>query len=290
MWSATPQWVPWTQSNALELLQSAHEKTVLDLKERYNLEEDKTKFEIAKDLVAFANSFGGTILVGVSEKLDNAERKTGRPKAFPSIEDAAALISQISVCARDFCRPPIVVDPQEIVLTAEETTSVLGRQMQNGARLLAVNVSPLITGPAGVFALGKDGKKQADAFRFPVRVGEVTKLLMPEELAFYMNSHERRMLLQLQQIRPDDTVRVWHRRLNGNLEQAREFNLRKIDAERQIATIELRSSTEKMAHVPLAFVKAVWLDEKGGWQVAVDGSVCDFDSAGVGFIPPGGYP
>lgn len=291
MWPTASLWTPWSQSNALTLLATAHEKTILDLKQQYDLTKPDTKFEIAKDLAAFANAFGGTVLVGAVEGTDTAGRKNGRCVAFLTISNSGPLIKQVTDSARDHCRPPIVVAPEEIRLTPAEAGVVLRRPHPDPVTLLAINISPLFSGPAGVFAIASDGKSKAsDAFRFPVRIGEGTTLLMPEELAFHMNSHERRILLSLQQVGTGCDVLVWSKALRPEqLKQSRAFKLKAVDPELQIAVLQPLDGPNKLttAHVPLTFMRAVWRDASGAWQLDVDGSVCDTQS-NIPFVPRGG--
>jgi hypothetical protein len=82
----------------------------------------------------------------------------------------------------------------------------VGRRAAASVTLVAINVQPLLTTPVGCGACARDGTPVPDAHRFPVRTVDGTRYLRPEELAFHMNSHERRMLLQLVNFPAGETV------------------------------------------------------------------------------------
>jgi predicted HTH transcriptional regulator len=60
-------WIPLSQENASLPLKTATKRTISDFKETYDLSDPTKTYELAKDVVAFTNNLGGTILVGVVE-------------------------------------------------------------------------------------------------------------------------------------------------------------------------------------------------------------------------------
>jgi hypothetical protein len=262
-------WTPWSQSTAIALANGAHEKTVLDLKSHCDLSRPTQTFELAKDMAAFANALGGTVLVGASERSDTLGRKTGRIEAFVPLTDDQALIKAATSAARDLCQPPITVEPEIIKLTPEEQSTIVDNPLQSTATLVALNVHPLVASPCGVAACDSNGKRVSDAFRFPLRFIEGTKWLRPEELAFHMNSHERRMYLLLVQLPRDRDVFVWDKG-QGGLGAKRTGRIGDLDPDRMIAKLQFKDS---VVHVPLTFVTAVWLDEKDVWNVDIRGAI-----------------
>jgi hypothetical protein len=274
---------PWSQSNALSLAVSAHEKTVLDLKTRYDLTNPTSVFELAKDMAAFANALGGTVLIGASEHSDSLGRKTGRIEAFvPNIDDAG-LIKAATTAARDLCQPPFTVEPEVIKLSVNEQASVVKKPLAQDATLVALNVHPLVASPCAVAACDAAGVRIANAYRFPLRFLEGTKWLKPEDLAFHMNSHERRMYLLLSRVPRDQRIQIWDKG-QGALGAKRLGKLIDVDAERMIAKFAFRGSDyEVIAHVPLVFVTAVWLDEKDVSNIDVRGA---FNVTKFGNVPP----
>lgn len=281
-------WQPWSQSNAIALSNTAHEKTILDLKTHYDLSDRAKTFELAKDMAAFANALGGTLLVGASEKNDSLGRKTGRIEAFIPKLDDQALIKSATTAARDLCQPSIIVEPEVIKLTTAEQAQIVGKPLSQDVTLVALNVHPLVASPCGVTACDATGSRIPDAFRFPLRFLEGTKWLKPEELAFHMNSHERRMYLLLARIPADQQIRVWDKGQGNAYGGKRVAKIVDVDAERMIIKLQFG---DVVAHVPLAFVTAVWLDEKDVSNIDVKGS---FDTSnttkiygGPPFVPYG---
>lgn len=277
-------WTAWSQSVAIELAGAAHEKTVLDLKTQYDLAKPTEAFELAKDMVAFANALGGTVLVGASERSDALGRKTGRIEAFVPLTNDQALIKAATTAARDLCQPPITVEPEVIKLTVDEQRGLVAKPLSADTTLLALNVHPLIASPAGVAACDVSGRRIPEAYRFPLRFLEGTKWLKPEELAFHMNSHERRIYLLLVQLPRDRQVRVWDKG-QGGLGGKRLAYLVDLDAERMIAKLQF-GNDKIIAHVPLTFVTAVWLDEKDLWNIDVKGAF-NVSNHEVPFVPHG---
>lgn len=263
-------WQAWSQSNALALATTAHEKTVLDLKTRYELGDATVPYELAKDMAAFANALGGTVLVGTSEHNDAHGRKTGRIEAFVPGVDDQALIKAATTAARDLCQPPITVEPEVIKLTVAEQGTISSKPLSQPVVLVALNVHPLLSSPSGVAACDDAGVRIPNAYRFPVRFLEGTKWLKPEELAFHMNSHERRICLLLAQVPRDAQIEIWDKG-QGALGGKRFCNLLDVDAERMIAKFEF-GNDKRVVHVPLTFVNAIWRDEKDVTNIDVRGA------------------
>jgi hypothetical protein len=280
-------WKPWSQSNALELASAAHEKTVLDLKERYDVQNVAHRFELAKDLAAFANALGGTVLVGVSEKSDQLGRKTGRIEAFVPVQDEQSLIKAATVAARDLCRPSITVEPEVIKLTTAEQAGIVKNPLPHDTVVIAFNVHPLLASPAGVAGCDASGTRIPHAYRFPIRFLEGTKWLHPEELAFHMNSHERRIYLLLAGLRRDRAVVVWDKGEGKTVSGGkRTVMIADLDAERLILKLEL--APQILAYVPLTFVAAAWLDENDQANIDVNGALKGANSySGPRFVPLG---
>jgi hypothetical protein len=60
-------WVPLTAENVVSMLRDSCEHAVMDFKTTYDVSDPLTAYEVAKDVAAFANRLGGTIVVGVVE-------------------------------------------------------------------------------------------------------------------------------------------------------------------------------------------------------------------------------
>ncbi|WP_434043005.1 MULTISPECIES: AlbA family DNA-binding domain-containing protein [Sorangium] len=154
----------------------------LDFKETASPE--KTA-EHAKDMAAFANTFGGVILIGSKVEAGIVEH--------PGISrsHASRLAEVYEQTAKEMCSPSPVVNA--IIIPAPGNFQVL----------LAINIDPFVEGPIGAKL------KEQDAWLFPVREASHTKYLRPNELPMYMNPKVRRTILLLDCIRNTDSVQLW---------------------------------------------------------------------------------
>ena len=261
-------WVPWSQVNALALLAHAHEKLTLDLKQSYDLNASDIKYEIAKDLAAFANVLGGTVLIGAIEGRDAAGRRHGRASAFASVASPVDIMRVAADAAASICRPAVQVAPEEIRLTPDEARLVTSRD-EGEVTLLALNVSAAIAAPIGVRCAG-----DADAYKFPFRSLERTVWMKPEDLVLHMNSHERRMLLLLSRVGPNEILRIWDSPEFSLGPRMRAFHVESVDP--ASLTVKVRTVTAgdyPFVNIPLTFVTAMWRDADGMWNVTINGSV-----------------
>lgn len=294
------RWEPLTHSNAVALLRAATENATLDLKAKYDTSSNRSApFEIAKDVAAFANNLGGTIVVGVRE---GKGPDRGRVVAFEEMltPSPGELVKEVDRAIRLFCLPVPVVNATEVNLGAEEAGQILGRGAVP-ATVLAINVPPMLNAPVGCLAsapackrcgdegheCSSDGKAIPNAYRFPMRVLEGTRFLRPDELAMIMNTNERRALLELSNLADQPKISVWFNSQSGFQRNiAMPCRIERIDTLLLVCVLHLVGS-ECRAEVPLRFVRATWQSSEG-WNVAIDGSA--FDGVGNdrwGFRPPG---
>lgn len=281
-------WIPISESNAEQTLETATERTTLDFKKTYDLTDPTKRYELGKDVVAFANNLGGTILIGVTE---GKGIHAGRAVRFEHVQNSGELIKVLEAMV-SLCRPVPVVVPEIVKLDAATQTSLLNRPVDDDVELLAINVYPLLATPIGAPSCDNEGKRIPDSYRFPIRTIEGTRYLRPEELAFHMNSAERRILLQLSQIRADerDMIDVWDYQLGDGLRPPRRCSLKSVEAESLSMTLAVMLAENPYeAEVPMTFVRAVW-KAKGRWNIALEGTVfyMKADTSFSGFIPLGG--
>jgi predicted HTH transcriptional regulator len=117
------------QGNAVAILVGVHEKAIIDFKKQYDLNDldrNDKRFEIAKDIAAFANHLGGTIVVGVVEN-----KQTGKIGAFNSVQDEKRLVQALDEALR-FCLPVPVATHEQIDLDAQAQNTLLGRPGATG--------------------------------------------------------------------------------------------------------------------------------------------------------------
>lgn len=167
---------------------AAQEREHLDFK----VFADQTKgLEHAKDIAAFANSLGGTILVGVTD--------TNGTLAIPGVAgQTATQVKDIYEHAALKCSPKARVDAVIIQLTA-------------GGAVVAVNVPPFpeaVLGVPGVVSVGGTHTEAPNSWRYPVRRATQTDFLTPEQLPMYMNPAIRRAFVRLSALSTTAPVRV----------------------------------------------------------------------------------
>lgn len=214
--------------------------------------------EIAKDIAALANAYGGSILIGVDE-----DRPSGRVKAIKGVTPAEAVEARKAVDdARDRHCHPAPLASVDVV--------------EKGAVLVAVvNVWP----SPGV-VIGVDVEGVQDAYKLPVRLGEKTDYLKLEQLPMLMSPDVRRVALVLSTFRGDTSTHVLP--ADGSIAT-------RIDGANIIRLDELENSVimrigtpvkrgnqtfSKWRHVsfPLNMVRAAW--KAGSFQfVAIEANV-----------------
>jgi hypothetical protein len=282
-------WTPLDQENARPRLRSAVEHAYFDFKQRYDQDDPATICEVAKDIAAFANHLGGTILVGAVEGRGESR---GRAVAFYSTPIAAT--SGLVATASALCRPVPIVSTERIELELPALNELLARPSTEPVELVAINVPPMLSTPVGAPVCDGTGKRLSDAYRFPIRTVDRTRFLRPEELAFHMNTRERQILLQLEAIPPTerDPVTVWSYDMGTGLKPPRRTcAIVGLDAAHLIVSIEMRQKEGKpvLARTPLVYVRAVWHDT-ARWNVSVEGSMFTMKAGATswaGFVPPG---
>ena len=269
----------WDPITTVEQLVAIFEKSDLDLKRRYDLALAKTPYDIAKDVSAFASAAGGTIVVG-------ADESGGRVAGLPGVAEAPELVREIGKAIQTFCSPWPLYQEKVLTLSPADYARVLPGSSNAPAAvdLLVVNVGPDVRGPIGVRPKNDKGNPIKDAYAFPVRVGEQTDWLRPDQLAMWMNSHERRIAIRLRAIASAAMICAFHEQRSDEGEWLT-LLLERVDEEQGVAVFSQSGRGGIAAHVPLAFVLAAWRDPvQGVWSVKVDGTIFPA-SAGMTFIP-----
>ncbi len=232
-----------------------------------------TQEELAKDVAAFANASGGTILVGADENFST----NALSGWFPLSEtDAAGVKTAYENAVRNRCSPPPVIDVQVIPWTAEKY-------------VVAVNVWPYPLLPVGV-RVNPDktvaGKKW-DAWIVFVRVGTGTKAFLPEQAAMLMIPTVRHALMLLDgipsnrragittffrmpQMVQDSQIR---KRAHLDLLEVRPLENAAVFRGAQIQKPNTYKVPAGIFHVPLNEVEAVWSLQDGTWCLKLKGQI-----------------
>lgn len=240
------------------------ERQWFDLKETYA--PDK-RAEMAKDVAAFANALGGTLIIGAKE--GPTEPDYTSPLAATHAEKVALAFDQ---AVRDFCRPSPTVHVRPIPSPDAQ-----------GKVVLVVNIEPAVDQP-----IAARHAEDKDAWRFPVRVGRDTEFLFPEQLPLYMNSKARRAkLLLLRALAAGGDIDFFcvpggsskHNSLQGRDRDT--FKLCDVDADGGGGVL-LRDISGVFDHqsiiIPLDDVEAVWRQHDGRWAMRISGRLERYDS------------
>jgi hypothetical protein len=274
---------------ARRLGRASVEQGQLDFKREYDLTRLSIRYDMAKDVAAFATAYGGTILVGICW---NNQQVVG----LRSVTDPQRTVAELSTALQQYCVPvPPTPDEQAIVVSVAAATQILPPGAQPpaaDATILAINVDPDPRGPIAVRA-ELNGQPHADTYRFPIRVGDQTDFLDPGQLAMWMNSNERRVAIRLRQVLSHGPVliRIHHR--IGYSQQGKNHRvceLLDLDESRMHIVVGQRENQNLQppftvlpqatvkAHVPLTYVSSVWEDPHGVTEIAVNGTLfSDFD-------------
>ena len=193
-----PSFVPQVPPQLLPQLGMAIERSVMDWKS----DDTATAFHKAKDVAAFANHLGGTIIIGAVEA-------NGVLVHYKGVEqtEAERIVREYSAAVRDRCQP---------FPTFEfETYPDPG---DANKRIIVVNVWPslLLTG-AKIYSHKPAEGWGGVSFVYPVRVGIDADYLEPTKLAMYMTPQVRRVAVMLSRIPSGASVNILEAR-NGTLQ------------------------------------------------------------------------
>ena len=270
---------PITRSDQLPPVGTSRESSLVDFKSQL---EPTKPFEMAKDIAAFANSSGGTLLIGAREQ----NHCLGRYEPLTEAQAAEAKIAYgLQVTQR--CSPAPLI---EIAILPKEPGFVV-----------AVNVWPFPGQPVGVLLHGdkvKDGHG-GEGFAFPLRIGVDTVWIQPEQLPMLMLPDVRRVAILLDQISEEKrkAVQVFYYSKNGVL-MDQTFSLLSVRPMENVAAFENNnelhdryptmppSSANRNLHIPLDAMKRVWSGCEGDWCVMMGSGSIDRTSEGwLAFFP-----
>ena len=184
--------IPRLTCNDLAKLLVSNETLQLDFKRTV---QEASSYERAKDVAAFANNLGGTILVGAVE--DRRNRRLGKYEPLDK-RTAAEIATAYENAVRDLCYPNPVVDVRRI-----ET----GPPTKSFGFIVSVNVWPFPAQPVGVAAGSATSRGSHSHFSFPWRSGEGTIFLTPDQLPMF-TADVRRLVVLLSSIPVDKRASI----------------------------------------------------------------------------------
>ncbi len=246
---------------------------------------DAKPFEFAKDVAAFANASGGTLLIGAREH----DRKLGRYEPLNE-KDAADTKDAYGRYVTQRCSPVPMFD---VVIIPKD-----------GGFIVAVNVWPFPGQPVGAelrgdkVAEGHGGK----GYRFPMRVGVDTIWISPEQLPMLMVPEVRRVAILLDQIpaQSRDRVQIFWRGETRSGTDLKDKVIRFLGVQ-VMGNVALFENTNVLAqayptmshtipdvpdlHVPLDAIGSVWRAGDGEWCLFIHGSLKEATRGGLAYFP-----
>ena len=247
----------------------APETYALDFKAQHK----KDPAEHAKDMAAFANAYGGVLLVGVSEKADNYER------CLLPVGDAKQVAKDYEDAARDLLAPRPLIDPSVVLFPSDETRAIV-----------AINVDAFAGQLVGARLPNTEG------WRFPMRTtSRHTTYVDPEKAMIYADPRTRKAAILLSQVPAGEPLRVQARELigtdRGRAVRIFEGELQSYERESNTVSFIVRVpdkvNNSVTIRAPLEDVEAVWRGEKV-WAVRLSGCI-QFPRASIGGMGRGLY-
>jgi hypothetical protein len=188
-----PFFVPQEHPQPLPQPGSAIERAVMDWK----VVADGTDFHKAKDVAAFANHLGGTLLIGAKETDGQLERYVGMNPA-----DAGSVRDKFSKAVKDRCEPLPRIDFGEYNDPNDVTKKVV-----------AVNVWPSLLLIGVRLATHKPSEDYGgNSYVYPVRAGTDADYLTPSQIAMYMTPQVRRVAVLISRIPKGSLITIWNSR------------------------------------------------------------------------------
>jgi hypothetical protein len=176
-----PTFIPLTKPQLLPAVGQAIERPVMDWK----VKTAAFQFEKAKDVAAFANHLGGTLLIGAHELNGQLQAYVGMTSA-----DAGKLRDDYSKAVADRCQPRPAIDFEEYDDPSDRSKRIVAINVQPSLNLVGVKVNGDKT---------NEGYGGA-AYVFPVRSGTDARNLEPGQLAMFMTPQIRRVVVMLARI------------------------------------------------------------------------------------------
>ena len=191
-----------------------------------------------------ANALGGTIWIGVGGG-EAAESYCPVP-----IEHAENVCRAFSHAVRDRCLPRPFL--RSNLVPAEGS----------GEYFVAITVEPFPGQPVAVKVKGLRKEFGGNVWYFPLRVGDQTVEITPENLPMYIDAKLRRVVIMLAKIHPGHDVAVISSRARRN--RGWRWRLANLDVENNF--VKFNHSSGEQLSFPLDDVETVFNDG-GGWVV-----------------------
>jgi hypothetical protein len=218
---------PLTEGMSLPAIGSGAEQALWDLKQGLSTK----PYHLAKDVAAFANHYGGTLLIGAEE--EHEQVKQYHPMTIDTLRAAeAAFHSAVTL----LCSPKPQLN--------------YARFEKDSGWVLAVNVWPSIATIIGVKVLADKQRcgYGADAYVFPVRIVNHSDTITPAEFPMHMLPALRRTLLLLYAIPTRALITLFTPSPSGNSafdNSTNGYRLSRIDEPRNVAVFMSGDNRER---------------------------------------------
>jgi hypothetical protein len=237
-----PAFTPLTKPRPLPTIGQSIERPVMDWKAK----PAPFAFERAKDVAAFANHLGGTLLIGAQELNGQLHAYVGMtPVETGTVRD------DYSKAVADRCQPRPAIDAEEYDDPTDPTK-----------KIVAINVQPSLS-LVGVRVIGDKGKEGygGPAYVFPVRSGTDARYLEPGQLAMFMTPMLRRVAIMLARIPVNAEVKF--RAPNNHT------TMTFISVNEEENVVRLKSGNIAIVY-PLELVRSVYQESNGYWMILAD--------------------
>ena len=277
--AAPAMFTPVTESSQLPREGTGFEHLIFDMKAgrgayRYfdkGVELDWKRYEIAKDVAAFANGMGGTILIGAEE-----DERDGTLLSYPGVTDAQAreLTEIIGEIVEKRCFPRPLIDVMRVMHASTMT--------------LAVNVWPFFGQIVGVSVTGagENDYRGDKAYVYPMRLIDHTTYLTAEQVPMFMLPEVRRTLALLTAIpplNPSDRGRLVKLMWLADGPQWLEWAVKIVEINALSNSIEVEIAPRRMS-IPLDDIRQVWRD-RGEWKMRVSGRLVNKGGTWTDYAP-----
>jgi len=206
--------------------------------------------ELAKDVAAFANALGGTLLVGAHE--DTARGVIDRYVALTEV-DALETLQHYNDAVSTRCSPRPLIQPERLPF--------------DGGFLVAVNVWPFLGQLVGVSdsGLGSQGRM----FHFPYRVGRATAWIEPEQHAMFMIPTIRRTIVLLESIPQGPHTAVQIVRSSPGIADLGSASFMGVDIPGNVAIFQKGDGPGRTTtfHIALDDIERVWRAAGDQWRI-----------------------
>lgn len=269
---------PIVSADQLPQVGVACEKTTLDFKKELTAD----AFEAAKDVAAFANAAGGTLLIGAQAQGEVVA------KYFPMTSDKASAAQRFyEQSVRDRCRPGPLTRIEHLP--------------HEGGVVLAINVQPSLGQPVGV-EFKKTGNAQGDwpqgVYLYPVRVGSHTRPILPEQMTMFVDAKFRRNVLALRGAEGQRIVLFGFTQSGNWLDSFQIVEVNEVD---NSVNLQCEDDGKKVdVSLPIDKLQSVWRDGHGlkagihgyleyiDWAHGVDGTLSIHKMVFLEIAPPRG--